>query len=145
MHAWVMTQIWKLFCGFGRGGGGGGVSNWAGLRLRKLFCLFLQGYSRKGSALFKLGQLKEAGEAYRAGLKVEPDNAILKEGLKEVRLRQSEICRSVAPYVILLASEASQVFSRAWFSCAWFSCAWFSHACHLRFVKWMKASNPEFF
>ena len=84
--------------------------------------------------MFKLGQLKEAGEAYIAGLKVEPDNAILKEGLKEVRLRQSEICRSVAPYVILLASEASQVFSRAWFS----------RACHLRFVKWMKASNPEF-
>ena len=52
--------------------------------------LLLQGYSRKGSALFKLDRLTEAEEVYKEGLKVDPSNASLKEGLEEVTNRQSE-------------------------------------------------------
>lgn len=44
---------------------------------------FVKGYSRAGHALFKLGKLKEAKEAYEKGLKVDAGNAQLKEGLDE--------------------------------------------------------------
>ncbi len=50
----------------------------------------LQGYSRKGSALFKLNRLTEAEKTYQEGLKVDPNNASLKEGLDEVANRQGE-------------------------------------------------------
>lgn len=46
-----------------------------------------KGYSRKGAALAYLGRDDEAIEAYESGLKVDPNNAQLKEGLSEVSVR----------------------------------------------------------
>ncbi|KAI9203058.1 uncharacterized protein BJ171DRAFT_460857 [Polychytrium aggregatum] len=43
-----------------------------------------KGYSRKGVALFGLGKHSDAAEAYQAGLKIEPENAALKQGLEDV-------------------------------------------------------------
>eukprot|EP00842_Homolaphlyctis_polyrhiza_P003885 jgi/Hompol1/4498/HPOL_001786-RA len=43
-----------------------------------------KGYSRKGAALHGLGDLINATNAYQEGLKLEPDNAQLKKGLKDV-------------------------------------------------------------
>lgn len=42
-----------------------------------------KGYSRKGLALFKLGRLDEAKSCYEEGLKVDPTNNSLKNGLEE--------------------------------------------------------------
>ncbi|KAI9341752.1 activator of Hsp70 and Hsp90 chaperone [Obelidium mucronatum] len=42
-----------------------------------------KGYSRKGAALHGLGEYDEAIEAYKAGLEIEPANALLKKGLEE--------------------------------------------------------------
>lgn len=39
-------------------------------------------HSRRGHALFKLNRLDEAAEAYKNGLKIDPDNDSLKEGLR---------------------------------------------------------------
>lgn len=47
-----------------------------------------KGYSRKGSALAYLGRIDESIMAYEDGLKHEPDNAQLKEGLHGVRAQQ---------------------------------------------------------
>ena len=47
-----------------------------------------QGYSRKGSALAYLGRIDESVRAYEDGLKREPDNAQLKEGLQGVKAQQ---------------------------------------------------------
>ena len=44
---------------------------------------FVKGYSRKGHALHSLQKYSEAKEAYEAGLKVDANNAALKEGLEE--------------------------------------------------------------
>lgn len=44
-----------------------------------------KGYSRKGSALAYLGRTKEAIEAYEEGLKHDPNNSQLKDGLMEVK------------------------------------------------------------
>nr|KAJ3418051.1 Hsp90 cochaperone [Polyrhizophydium stewartii] len=44
-----------------------------------------KGYSRKGAALHGLGNLEGAIEAYEAGLKLEPNNALLKKGLSDVQ------------------------------------------------------------
>lgn len=55
-----------------------------------LLCTRTQGYSRKGLALFKLNRLQEAEDAYTAGLKVDPENTMLKDGLDEILSRQSE-------------------------------------------------------
>eukprot|EP01071_Lankesteria_metandrocarpae_P014768 Lankesteria_metandrocarpae@DN892_c0_g1_i2.p1 len=44
-----------------------------------------KGYSRKGLALFKLGDLSSAAEAYEAGLEIEPNNKQLLDGLAETR------------------------------------------------------------
>lgn len=43
-----------------------------------------QGYGRKGSALYGLQRLEEAEKAYAEGLKVEPENAMLKKGMEDV-------------------------------------------------------------
>jgi len=43
-----------------------------------------KGYSRKGAALHGLGRLDEAIDAYNEGLKIDPNNALLKKGLQDV-------------------------------------------------------------
>jgi len=43
-----------------------------------------KGYSRKGAALYGLGRLDEASDAYNEGLKLDPNNALLKKGLEDV-------------------------------------------------------------
>lgn len=42
-----------------------------------------KGYSRLGYALFQLGRYEEAKDKYQEGLKLDPDNQQLKEGLTE--------------------------------------------------------------
>ncbi|KAJ2597201.1 Hsp90 cochaperone [Coemansia sp. RSA 1721] len=51
-----------------------------------------KGYSRKGAALFGLHRLEEAKETYQAGLKYDPENALLKKSLgdTESALRNEE-------------------------------------------------------
>lgn len=44
-----------------------------------------QGYSRKGSALAYLGRYEESVKAYEEGLKLDPNNVQLKDGLAEVQ------------------------------------------------------------
>jgi stress-induced-phosphoprotein 1 len=43
-----------------------------------------KGYSRKGAALFGLERYDEAVDAYNEGLKLDPNNALLKKGLQDV-------------------------------------------------------------
>jgi tetratricopeptide (TPR) repeat protein len=43
-----------------------------------------KGYQRKGTALFYLNQVEEAVEAYKEGLKYDPDNQQLQNDLKTV-------------------------------------------------------------
>jgi stress-induced-phosphoprotein 1 len=43
-----------------------------------------KGYSRKGAALHGLGDFIAASSAYKEGLKIEPGNALLQKGLKDV-------------------------------------------------------------
>ena len=40
---------------------------------------FVRGYSRKGLALYKLGKVEKACDAYREGLKLEPGNESLQQ------------------------------------------------------------------
>lgn len=51
--------------------------------------ILLQGYSRMGAALVFLRQYSEAEQAYHSGLKQDPDNQQLKEGLADA-LKHSE-------------------------------------------------------
>lgn len=46
-----------------------------------------KGYSRKGAALIGLNKLEEALATYEEGLKHEPDNAMLKSGIDDVRAK----------------------------------------------------------
>ncbi len=48
----------------------------------------LQGYSRKGAALFQLGRLEEAETAYKDGLMKDSSNSMLKTGLEEVKAKR---------------------------------------------------------
>jgi stress-induced-phosphoprotein 1 len=50
-----------------------------------------KGYSRKGTALAYLGRLDEAIATYEKGLQVDPNNAQLQEGLREVRAQKDEL------------------------------------------------------
>lgn len=47
-----------------------------------------KGYSRKGSALAYLGRYDDAIAAYGEGLKFDPGNAQLQEGLSDVRAQK---------------------------------------------------------
>jgi stress-induced-phosphoprotein 1 len=49
-----------------------------------------KGYSRKGLALAYLGRNKEAEECYKKGLKVDPNNQQLKDGLTEVQKKSAQ-------------------------------------------------------
>eukprot|EP00475_Leptophrys_vorax_P001296 TRINITY_DN106_c0_g1_i1.p1 TRINITY_DN106_c0_g1~~TRINITY_DN106_c0_g1_i1.p1 ORF type:complete len:578 (+),score=215.85 TRINITY_DN106_c0_g1_i1:41-1735(+) len=46
---------------------------------------WVKGYSRKGLALFKLGKYDDAKKAYEEGLKYDPENEQLKEGIQSVK------------------------------------------------------------
>lgn len=48
----------------------------------------MKGHSRKGKALFDLGKLQEAKQAYRAGLEIEPDNDACKNGVANVEAHE---------------------------------------------------------
>ncbi|CAE8638885.1 unnamed protein product [Polarella glacialis] len=50
----------------------------------KLSPAWAKGYSRLGAALWKEGKLADAKQAYSEGLKLEPTNAVIKQGLREV-------------------------------------------------------------
>lgn len=54
-------------------------------RCIKLAPMWGKGHARKGAALIGLGQGGEALKAYLAGLKVDPENISLKEGLSEAK------------------------------------------------------------
>ena len=45
---------------------------------------WFRGYQRKGQILQELGQLKEAFEAYQEGLKHDPNNALIKQGIQSI-------------------------------------------------------------
>lgn len=45
-----------------------------------------KGYSRKGLAEFRLGKVEEAISTYNAGLKIDPSNTALQEGLREATI-----------------------------------------------------------
>lgn len=47
--------------------------------------MFFQGYSRKGTALAFLGRRDDAVKAYGDGLKFDPNNQQLLDGLKEAK------------------------------------------------------------
>eukprot|EP00048_Salpingoeca_helianthica_P022418 m.18097 g.18097 ORF g.18097 m.18097 type:complete len:585 (-) comp7293_c0_seq1:25-1779(-) len=49
-----------------------------------------KGYSRLGAALHGLRRYQEAAEAYEKGLKIEPDNKALKDGLEQVNKQLKE-------------------------------------------------------
>jgi len=56
----------------------------------KLAPSFVKGYSRKGLALFKSRKFEEAKATYEAGLKVDAEDAKLKEGLEETNQAMTE-------------------------------------------------------
>eukprot|EP00826_Nyctotherus_ovalis_P044733 TRINITY_DN4865_c0_g1_i12.p1 TRINITY_DN4865_c0_g1~~TRINITY_DN4865_c0_g1_i12.p1 ORF type:complete len:564 (+),score=207.99 TRINITY_DN4865_c0_g1_i12:207-1898(+) len=51
---------------------------------------FARGYGRKGLAEFYLGKYEEAQKTYEAGLKLDPDNQQLKQGLERAKERLNE-------------------------------------------------------
>ncbi|KAF8821036.1 tetratricopeptide repeat domain containing protein [Cardiosporidium cionae] len=78
--------------------------NWAKVRSKSsiillgnmILCLF--GYSRKGVAEFHLGNKVAAREAFLAGLKIDPKNSMLLEGLKLVQ--NSENAKRDETYIV---------------------------------------------
>lgn len=72
-----------------------------------------KGYTRVGLALFKLGQLEEATDAYRQGLELEPQNAGLREGLMECQqaaMTQARRQSQVPPAGAAEANPMAQAF-----------------------------------
>lgn len=64
-------------------------------------CIKLQpdwakGYSRKGLAAFSLGDHEGSKAAYKAGLKVDPNNAALKQGLEQVEAASVQAANPMA-------------------------------------------------
>jgi hypothetical protein len=51
---------------------------------------FGRGHQRKGTALFFLDQMDEAINAYKEGLKVDPNNASLQNDLKAAEDKKSQ-------------------------------------------------------
>lgn len=50
-------------------------------------CLLTQGYSRKAAALEFLGRFEDAKTTYEEGIRQEPSNQQLKEGLQNIEAR----------------------------------------------------------
>jgi len=57
---------------------------------------FAKAYSRLGFAQFKLNDLEEAEKAYKDGLKIEPNNESLKNGLEEITKEKKNLVVAVA-------------------------------------------------
>ncbi len=55
--------------------------------VKNLSTLINQGYSRKAAALEFLGRLEDAKATYHEGLRQEPNNQQLKEGLQNIEAR----------------------------------------------------------
>ncbi|KAF8796572.1 Stress-induced-phosphoprotein 1 like protein [Argiope bruennichi] len=55
---------------------------------------FVKGYSRKGAALAYLKKYPEALSAYNEGLKQDPNNEQLKDGIREVKAQASEMANN---------------------------------------------------
>lgn len=71
-----------------------------------------KGYSRKGAALHGLGKLDDAVVAYSQGLKIEPENAQLKQALDEVeKVRQQRSQEGKSPMRVILKILLSQNFT----------------------------------
>lgn len=52
----------------------------------------LQGYSRKGTALCYLKRYEEAVFSFEEGLKIDPDNKQIKDGLTEAKSHLTGTC-----------------------------------------------------
>ncbi|KAJ1882303.1 Hsp90 cochaperone, partial [Kickxella alabastrina] len=65
-----------------------------------------KGYSRKGAALFGLQRMGEARETYEAGLKYDPENALLKKSLNDTKAAQEAATEQFGD----IASQFSNVF-----------------------------------
>lgn len=76
---------------------------------------FARGWQRKGQALELLGRMREAVEAYRAGLDMNPDNQALKDAFRaaDARERASPPSSSPAPAPAATSSRAPAPSPRA--------------------------------
>jgi stress-induced-phosphoprotein 1 len=61
-----------------------------------------KGYSRKGAALYGLEQYDKAFEVYEKGLKLDPENSLLKKGLEDV---QAAMMESKNPFAKLFGPD----------------------------------------
>lgn len=59
-------------------------------REKLLIILLFQGYSRKGAALAYLKRYEDALNAYKEGLQLDPNNAQLKDGVREVQAQMAQ-------------------------------------------------------
>ncbi|KAJ0404904.1 hypothetical protein ATCC90586_001012 [Pythium insidiosum] len=66
-----------------------------------------RGYSRKGAALHHLGRLPDAYRAYQDGLKIEPANAALREGLQAVQTLMASSAQRAASASAAAAAATS--------------------------------------
>ena len=57
-----------------------------------------QGYSRKGAALVSLDKLREAEEAYREALKLDPNNKDTKSALERLEKKQRMLTPQIELY-----------------------------------------------
>lgn len=72
-----------------------------------------KGYSRKGAALMSLDQLREAEEAYREALKLDPNNKDTKSALERLEKKQRDVPNPFADPTVrqkLAANEKTRAF-----------------------------------
>ena len=63
-----------------------------------------KGYHRKGAALHKLGKFEDSMEAYAKGLKIDPTNAAMRQGMDEMR-NSFKSRNSAGPTDLLMSPE----------------------------------------
>ncbi|KAN0124954.1 hypothetical protein V8E52_001506 [Russula decolorans] len=57
---------------------------------------FTKGYSRLGHARYSIGDYAAAGDAYRRGLELEPNNAAMQDGLRNSEAQPTDAARDMA-------------------------------------------------